>query len=232
MTPLISLALVWSASALGGATHAPSASKLSLSRVAQPPPLGRMETLKAPLVAAVSLGVVAELFCRKIQVPSSAPAYLLTAITFARLTSLQSQARALLQANGSSDGFWLTEQQWCWLTVLANGNGCGFTAAVSAQHAPVQLSAIDWQQKVRWSCVTSRQFYWRAAFGGARLSHFVSDCQLSVSLFVSLFSTLGLCLISVTLLDLLGVSISVLPDIGPVVLALPILVYGAYLATL
>ena len=104
MTPLISLALMSSASALGGATHAPSASKLSLSRVAQPPPLGRMETLKAPLVAAVSLGVVAELFCRKIQVPSSAPAYLLTAITFARLTSLQSQARALLQANGSSDG--------------------------------------------------------------------------------------------------------------------------------
>ena len=140
MTPLISLALMSSASALGGATHAPSASKLALSHVAQP--LGQMEPLKAPLVAAVSLGVVAELFCRKMQVLSSAPAYLLTASTFARLMSLQSQARQLLQANGSADGFWLTEQQWCWLTVLANGNDCGVTAAISARHAPFQLSAL------------------------------------------------------------------------------------------
>ena len=122
MTPLLSLALVSSASALGGATPAPRSSKLALSHVAQPP-LGQMETLKAPLVAAVSLGVVAELFCRKLQVPSSAPAYLLTASTFARLVSLQSQARAFLQANGSANGVWLTEQQWCWLTVLANGAG-------------------------------------------------------------------------------------------------------------
>ena len=219
MTPLISLALVSSASALGGATHAPSASKLSLSHVAQP--LGQMEPLKAPLVAAVSLGVVAELFCRKMQVLSSAPAYLLTASTFARLMSLQSQARQLLQANGSADGFWLTEQQWCWLTVLANGNGCGVTAAISARHAPFQLSALDWQQQVRWNCVTSRQFYLRAGLGGARLSLFVSDCQSSVSLFVSIFSTLGLSLISVTLVDLLGVSVL------RVVLALPLC--GAYL---
>jgi hypothetical protein len=40
MTPLLSLALVSSASALGGATHAPSAPKLTLSHVAQPPPGG------------------------------------------------------------------------------------------------------------------------------------------------------------------------------------------------
>ena len=220
MTPLLSLALVSSASALGGATPAPRSSKLALSHVAQPP-LGQMETLKAPLVAAVSLGVVAELFCRKLQVPSSAPAYLLTASTFARLMSLQSQARQLLQANGSADGFWLTEQQWCWLTVLANGNGCGVTAAISARHAPFQLSALDWQQQVRWNCVTSRQFYLRAGLGGARLSLFVSDCQFTVSLFVSIFSTLGLSLISVTLVDLLGVSVL------RVVLALPLC--GAYL---
>ena len=135
MTPLLSLALVSSVSALGGATHAPSASKLALSHVAPPPPLGQMEPLKAPLVAAVSLGVVAELFCRKLQVPSSVPAYLLTASTFARLVSLQSQARAFLQTNGSANGVWLTEQQWCWLTVLANGNGSGITAAISAQQA-------------------------------------------------------------------------------------------------
>ena len=57
MTPLLSPALVSSASALGGATPAPRASKLALSHVAQPP-LGQMETLKVPLVAAVSLGVV------------------------------------------------------------------------------------------------------------------------------------------------------------------------------
>ena len=221
MTLLLSLALVSSVLALGGATHAPSASKLALSHVAPPPPLGQMETLKAPLVAAVSLGVVAELFCRKMQVLSSAPAYLLTASTFARLMSLQSQARQLLQANGSADGFWLTEQQWCWLTVLANGNGCGVTAAISARHAPFQLSALDWQQQVRWNCVTSRQFYLRAGLGGARLSLFVSDCQFSVSLFVSIFSTLGLSLISVTLVDLLGVSVL------RVVLALPLC--GAYL---
>ena len=124
MTPLLSLTLVSSAAALGGTTPAHRASKLALSHVAQPP-LGQMETLKAPLVAAVSLGVVAELFCRKLQVPSSVPAYLLTASTFARLVSLQSQARAFLQANGSANGVWLTEQQWCWLTVLANGNGSG-----------------------------------------------------------------------------------------------------------
>ena len=202
MTPLLSLALVSSASAHGGATPAPRASKLALSHVAQPP-LGQMETLKAPLVAAVSLGVVAELFCRKLQVPSSVPAYLLTASTFARLVSLQSQARAFLQANGSANGVWLTEQQWCWLTVLANGNGSGVTAAISAQHAPFQLSALNWQQQLRLSCVTSREFYLSACLGGARLSLFLSSCRASVSLFVSLTLTLGLCLISVTLVELL-----------------------------
>jgi hypothetical protein len=104
--------------------------------------------------------------------------------TLARLIFLQSQVQALLQANGSADGFWLIEQQWCWLTVLANGNGCGVAAAISAQHAPFQLSALDWQQQVRWNRVTSRQFYWRAAFGGMRLSAFVSNC-LSLTLSVS-----------------------------------------------
>ena len=154
MTPLLSLTLVSSAAALGGTTPAHRASKLALSHVAQPP-LGQIETLKAPLVAAVSLGVVAELFCRKLQVASSAPAYLLTASTFARLVSLQSQARAFLQANGSANGVWLTEQQWCWLTVLANGNGSGVTAAISAERAPTQQSALDWQQHARRNCVSS-----------------------------------------------------------------------------
>ena len=202
MTPLLSFTLVSSAVALGGTTPAHRASKLALSHVAQPP-LGQIETLKAPLVAAVSLGVVAELFCRKLQVASSAPAYLLTASTFARLVSLQSQARAFLQANGSANGVWLTEQQWCWLMVLANGNGSGATAAISAQHAPFQLSALNWQQQVRLSWVTSREFYVSACLGGARVSLFLSSCRASASLFVSLTLTLGLCLISVTLVELL-----------------------------
>ena len=71
------------------------------------------------------------------------------------MVSLQSQARYFLETNGSN-GVWLTEQQWCWLTVLelANGNGSGVTAAISAERAPTQQSALDWQQHARRNCVS------------------------------------------------------------------------------
>ena len=97
----------------------------------------------------VTLGLVAELLGRKLQARIPALVCLLITSTFVKLeVSLQSQARYFLETNGSN-GVWLTEKQWCWLTVLANGNGSGVTAAISAERAPTQQSALDWQQHAR-----------------------------------------------------------------------------------
>ena len=71
--------------------------------------------------------------------------------------------------------------------MLANGNGSGVTAANSAQHAPFQLSALNWQQQLRLSCVTSREFYVSACLGGAVfLSFYLAVERLSLYLSLSL----------------------------------------------
>lgn len=87
--------------------------------------------------------------------------------------------------------------------MLANGNGSGVTAAISAERAPTQQSALDWQQHARRNCVSSRQFYWNCFFDAASCSSFLSDCELSLTLFASIFSTLVFFLVSVTLVQLL-----------------------------